>query len=240
MKTLLATTIVLLSTAAWAQQPLPPPPPPEPVPGEPPPVLVVEPVPEPVVIVETAAPDHPSIGIGLKAGVLLPQVATELGAAPVGVLELSFAFPVAERRVGLYLEAGYSQPKVERENVTDPRVTGGMYNGTQTQRELTVGGGLVARLLPPKSVWNGYALLGARGYFLETITVGDAGSNEFGENREKSSKFGGYFAAGGERRAGPGVVLLEVGFGTSDLDHLITGDVSTGAIAIQLGYRFLF
>lgn len=235
MKILISTTILFLSGVALAQQQPPPPPPPA---EAPPPVVATEPA--PVMVSETATPPPPQFGVGLKFGVLLPQISTELGAAPMGMLELSWAFPALERRLGIFLEASYSQPKVERTNVADPRVGGGMYNGTQTQRELTVGGGLVARIFPPKSVWNGYALLGARGYFLKTLSEGSAGGNAFGENTEQSSKFGGYFAAGGERLLGPGVVLLEVGFGTSDLDHLITGDVSTSAIAIQLGYRFLF
>ena len=75
---------------------------------------------------------------------------------------------------------------------------------------------------------------------LETITVGSAGDKPFGENREQSARVGGLFALGGERKLGPGALLLEAAFGSSDLPHLITGDVSTGAISIQLGYRFLF
>jgi hypothetical protein len=166
-------------------------------------------------------------------------VATELGAAPVGGLELAYGLAV-RRQVGLYLEASYAQPSVSRDGVSDPRVAGDAYDGTQTQRELVVGLGLFGRFLPALSPWNGYAMLGARAYFLETLTVGSAAGAELGENREQSARFGGVLALGAEYLLGPGVLLLEAGFGTSDLPHLITGDVSTGAIAIQLGYRLFF
>jgi hypothetical protein len=172
--------------------------------------------------------------------VLLPQVATELGAAPLGSIEAAFALPFAERRASLYLELGYAQPKVARADVADPRLPGDAYEGTQTQRELVAGLGLLGRLAPPASIWNGYGMLGARAYFLETVTIGSAGESPFGENREQSTRLGGYLALGGERQRGPGALLLEAGFGTSDLPHLITGEVSTGAIAIQLGYRLFF
>jgi len=109
-------------------------------------------------------------------------------------------------------------------------VPGDAYDGTQTQRELIVGLGFVGRVAPPRSVWNGYGMLG----------VGSAGGAELGENREQSARFGGMVTLGGERLLGPGVLALEAGFGTSDLPHLITGDVSTGAIAIQIGYRLFF
>ena len=193
-----------------------------------------------VLLSATAQAEEPKFGVAAKVGVLLPQIATELGAAPMGGLELSFAFPWASRRVGFYLECGYSQPTVSRSNVADPRVGTGTFDEEQTQKELMTGLGLVFRVHPPASRWNGYALLGARAYFLRTVSVGSANMQEFGENREQSAKLGGYFALGGEHQLGPGALLLEVGFGTSDLDHLITGDVSTSAIAIQLGYRFLF
>jgi hypothetical protein len=187
-----------------------------------------------------AAQEPPIAGVAAKVGVLLPQVTTELGPALTGGIELSFNLPVARRRLAIYAEVGYAQPTVSRSGVMDPRLTGGPYEGTQTQRELVAGGGLLVRAAPPGSVWNGYALAGARAYFLETITVGSSGGMAFGENTEQSARFGGVFAVGGERLLGPGAALFEVAFGTSDLPHLITGDVSTGAIAIQLGYRFLF
>jgi len=228
-RTLTSLFVIALASPVAAQEPPPP--------AEPP-VVAEEP---PVVVVPAAVvPEPPAFAVGLKLGVVLPQVATELGPAPTGSIELSYAMPFAQRRVGIYLEAAYAQPSVERSGIPDPRVPGDAYDGTQTQRELIVGLGFVGRVAPPRSVWNGYGMLGGRAYFLETLTVGSAGGAEFGENREQSARFGGMVTLGGERLLGPGVLALEAGFGTSDLPHLITGDVSTGAIAIQIGYRLFF
>jgi hypothetical protein len=134
-----------------------------------------------VTIVDAAPARPPALSVGAKVGVLLPQVATELGTAPLGGIEAAFALPFAARRVGLYLELGYAQPKVARTDVADPRLTGGAYEGTQTQRELVAGMGLLGRLAPPASIWNGYGMLGARAYFLETVTMGSASASPFGE-----------------------------------------------------------
>ncbi len=183
------------------------------------------------------AKEPPAFTVGLKLGVLLPQIATELGTTVAGGIEAWYGFPVLERRIGIYLEANYTQPSVSRSMVPDPRVMGGVYDGTQTQRELTFGGGLLARLATPGAIWNGYLLAGARAYLLETVSDGSAAGAAFGEHQEKSTQIGGFVAAGAERRLGPGALLLEVGFGSSSLPHTITGDVTTGAIVIQVGYR---
>jgi hypothetical protein len=182
----------------------------------------------------------PAFAVGIKLGVVLPQVTTELGTAVGGGLEASWGFPVLARRIGLYAEVNYTQPTVSRTTLTDPRVMGGVYDSSQTQRELTLGAGLVGRIAPPASVWNGYVMAGVRAYLLETLTEGSAAGAPFGENTEKSTQVGGFVALGGERRLGPGALLLEVGYGASSLPHTITGDVSTGAVVAQLGYRLYF
>jgi hypothetical protein len=191
---------------------------------------------------EPATPERvpAAFTVGAKLGVLLPQVSTELGAAVGGGLELAYTFPVWERRLGLYVEANYTQPGVSRSQVSDPRVAGGSYSTDTTQKELTLGGGLILRVAPPCTVWNGYLMGGVRAYLLETDTNGSASGAPFGAHTEKSSQVGGFVAVGGERRLGPGALLLELGYGASSLPHTITGDVSTGALQIQVGYRLFF
>ncbi|MCC7542828.1 MAG: hypothetical protein IT379_41820, partial [Deltaproteobacteria bacterium] len=66
---------------------------------------------------------------------------------------------------------------------------------------------------------------------------GTGGGQPFGQNTEQSTQAGAVFQLGGELRAGPGAALLEVSFGISDLPHTITGQTSTGALAVELGYR---
>ncbi len=176
------------------------------------------------------------ISVGAKVGVVLPQIATELSTTWGTEIEGSFRI---FGHISVFATLGYTQPKVSRSSVSDPRV-GGAYDGTQTQRELTLGAGAFYRLSPAAAVWNAYGGAGLRAYFLQTLTVGNAGANEFGENEEQSTKVGGVFFAGGERRLGPGALLAELQFGVSDLPHTITGDVSTGAIVVALGYRLVF
>lgn len=171
------------------------------------------------------------LAVGAKLGVVLPQVATELETAFGGELEASFG-----RRIAGFASFGYTQPRVTRTSLMDPRLPG-VYDGEQTQRELTFGAGVLARAKPAGATWNGYAALAARAYFLETVTVGDSGGAAFGENREQSTRLGGVLTLGGERLLWKGALLLELQFGTSDLPHLITGDVSTGALVGAVGYR---
>jgi hypothetical protein len=185
---------------------------------------------------QEVAEDVPSFGIAGKVGIVFPQVATELQTTWGLELEASYLLPPMDRRIGVFLAAGYTQPEVSRTSLQDPRV-GGSYDGTQTQKELTLGAGAVFRFLRPTSEWNAYVAAGLRVYFLQTVTVGSAGGSDFGENTEQSTHVGGVFALAGERRLGPGALVLEVQLGTSSLPHLITGDVSTGALAVAVGYR---
>jgi hypothetical protein len=206
---------------------------------EEPAVYAPPPVPEAEIVYADPTVPGP-ISVGLKAGVVLPQIATELQTSWGVELETAFRLGGAlGGRLSLFTSVAYTQPEVARTGVADPRLPAA-YDGTQTQRELSVGLGLIARFLPPAAIWNGYVGLGPRVYFLETITVGSAAGAEFGENREQSTRFGGIFLAGAERRLGPGALALEVQFGTSSLPHLITGDVSTGAIVVALAYRLFF
>jgi hypothetical protein len=39
---------------------------------------------------------------------------------------------------------------------------------------------------------------------------------------------------------GPGRILLQLAFAYSQLQHLFTGDVPTGAMIIAAGYRYMF
>src|SRR5688572_4171966 len=121
------------------------------------------------------------LSVGAKVGVVLPQISTELGTTWGTEIDASFRFL---ERVSAFLGMGYTQPEVARTSVMDPRV-GTSYDGTQTQRELTASVGALYGFAPPEAVWNGYAGLALRLYLLDTVTVGDAGSNDFGRNTEQ-------------------------------------------------------
>jgi len=187
-------------------------------------------------LAEEELPPPGPFAVGLKVGVVLAHVATPLGTAAGGELELSYR---VWRGLSVFLSAGYTRPTVERTSVADPRLAGA-YDGTQTQEELTTSLGLLYRFLEPASKWNAYAGLGGRLYFLKTHTEGNVATQPFGENTEQSTQVGAVVVLGGEVRLGPGALALEAQFGDSSLPHVITGDVSTGALAFDLGYRFSF
>lgn len=183
--------------------------------------------------------DHPptsAVALGAKLGIVLPQIATELGTTWGAEIEGSFLLPALERRLAAFAAFGYTQPVVSRTALSDPRLAGA-YDGKQTQRELTLGAGVLARLFPPGARFNGYSALGARLYFLETVTVGAQGGAAFGENQERSTRVGAVFTVGGEMTVWRGAAGAELQLGASDLPHTITGDVSTGALSVVVGYR---
>jgi len=181
-----------------------------------------------------AEPIH--VSIAGKLGVVLPQIATPLGTAPGGELEIGVITPLVGGRLGVFVAGSYAQPTVTRTSQPDPRLPAS-YDGTQTQRELTTGLVAVMRLHPGLARWNVYGGLGVRAYFLQTLTVGDAGGAEFGENREQSTRIGGVGLAGGELRAGPGSATAELQLASSGLPHTITGDVTTTSLSLLVGYR---
>ncbi|MBI4510992.1 MAG: hypothetical protein HY698_15265 [Deltaproteobacteria bacterium] len=174
--------------------------------------------------------------VGLHAGVVLPQVSSELKTALGIKLEAGFR---AWSKLAPFVQVGYSQPVVESAQ-PDQRLPAGSYSSTTVQRELSVTAGALWWFRDPSSSWNIYAGVGARMYLLQTITNGEAGESSFLENRETSTRYGAMAAAGLELAVGPGTVVGELEGSGSDLPHLITGDVATTAAAVSVGYRLFF
>lgn len=179
-----------------------------------------------------------ALSLAVKGGVIFPQVATELGTTWSAQLEA--AYSLMGGRLAAYGEFGFTQPEVSRSMLNDPRV-GGAYEGTQTQKELTVGLGVAVRLAKPGTKsWNLYAAIGPRLYFLETTTEGQAAGAMFATNTEQSMRVGGAAALGFEYLLGSFALVLDAQYGTSNLPHLITGEVSTAAVAAHLGAKLYF
>jgi hypothetical protein len=204
----------------------------EPVAEEP---VVEEPVSDPIPLaVEEPADDSSyKVELGLGTGVLFPQVSSELGTS--AGLEFDVGVPVW-KSLSVVSAIGYAQPTVEGK-MSDPRLADSMYSTDTTQRELTWTLGATWRFLKASSRLNAYGGLGGRIFLLETLTNGSAGGTSFGENRETSTRIGAAAWGGAEYLIGPGAAVAELDFGGSDLPHLVTGDVSTTAVAIQVGYR---
>jgi hypothetical protein len=182
-----------------------------------------------------------AIVAGARAGVTLPQISSELGAHFVGAIEAGYILPWLQGRLQVFGAAAYCQPE-HTASGTDPRLTAtaGSYSFTTIQREMTFDLGVLGRFLPQSSMFNGYAAVGPRLYLLQTVTSGKSGGENFGTNREQSTKAGVYTAVGGEMILGPGRVMLQMAFAYSPLGHEITGDISTSSLMISAGYRFVF
>jgi hypothetical protein len=181
------------------------------------------------------AGDTGKLHVGLHAGLVLPQLQSELGTT--AGIELEAGYRVW-RGLAPFLALGYAQPGVDGD-LSDPRLEAGDYTTETRQRELTLTVGALWRFMAPGATLNAYAGLGARAWMLETITNGAAGAADFLENRETSTRYGGAVLGGAEYRLGPGAGVLELDIGGSDLPHLITGDVATTAVSLFVGYRLL-
>jgi hypothetical protein len=172
--------------------------------------------------------------LGLHAGLVLPQLGSELGTAGGGSLEVGYRI---WKGLTPFLAFGYSQPQVDGA-ADDPRLTATSYTTNVTQRELEITIGALWR--QPFGRAAVVAGAGARAYLLESVATGVAVGETFLENRETSTRVGGVGLLGGELRLGPGAAALTVEVGGSSLLHMITGDVATTALAVNLGYRFFF
>lgn len=185
-----------------------------------------------------ASAREPSFSAAAKAGGFFPQPFSELGTNLVIGLEGGWLPPVACRRLHVAVALEYAQPPAEGRG-SDPGV-GGSYAWSLQQRELSLAA-LAAyrfdffgeRVVP-------YAGLGPRLILLETRANGAAAGEPFGEHVETSTELGLAVQAGADWRLGPGTVVGELQVGVSDLDHVTTGDVTGGALAVRVGYRLWF
>lgn len=181
-----------------------------------------------------------NVTLGVKAGVYVPSIINDLNPHADLALEVGYMLPFLERRLALAFEAAWAPPGVS-DGKSDPRLgdSGGDWDFDVTTQELKLSFGPMFRFLPPGETFVPYVGMLARAYLIETTVTGSGDGQSFGENSEVSTEWGFVTMLGGELRLGPGVALLEVTFGWSDLPHRITGDTSTGAMSFLLGYRFM-
>lgn len=188
---------------------------------------------------EEARREKPPVGVeaAAKLGVILPQLFTPLGANLAVGVEIGYQLPFAGRRFRVLLTVDYSQPPADGKARSD--AVGGEYTWTLSQRELAIGlvGG--ARF-PQGGALTPWIALGPRLYLLETRANGASAGEPFGEYVETSTELGAVVAGGVDYRVGPGALVGELEVGFSDLDHLTTGEASTGAFGVRAGYRLTF
>ena len=178
---------------------------------------------------------EPRILLGVRAGAVTPQVFNKLGTNFLVELEGAYQLPFAHRRLGIFLDVGYSQP-TESGSHQDPRVlsNSGKVNYTMTVRDLTYALGLQYRRAGKRFV--PYGGLGADLHLTKTLVNQHAGSVDLGQNTQQSTRVGVVLRLGLGMHAGPGDLVGELHVEYAGIDHLISGTDNTGHLAFQIGY----
>jgi hypothetical protein len=175
---------------------------------------------------------------GLRVGGVFPQ--------PFGPLESNLTFgveggmvlPYRDGLFGIDAQVQYAQPPAEGTG-DDPRLAAMSYEWSISQRELSFGARGLVRL-PVSAKLVGYGALGPRLYLLETRANGAAGGQPLGEHREVSTELGAQLAAGAVYAIASAGIFGELGVAFSNLDHVTTGDASTGQLELVVGARLEF
>jgi len=197
--------------------------------AQPPPAVEIQPPTE----VVAAAPAPWRFAIAPSVGLVVPT--SKLGATVVGGLELDLALPVLERRLVLALDASITHP-THSGTGTDARV-GGAYSYDVGVTEFKVGLDLVFRFLTADRPIVPYLGVGPILHMLRTTETTDLAP---GDNTEQNTKVGVEVVGGVDFRLGPGMLLGEVRWVYSTLDHLWTGETNAGNVTVGVGYRFVF
>ena len=185
--------------------------------------------------------DQPRAGVAPLVGL---QVGGDLSLSPLGAaflpqLELGVELPFSNRRFRVVGLGSWSRPPAAGQS-EDSRVPDGAWTWElhQTEGMLALCGvvripELSERVVPELT-------LGPQVYLLRSTVDGAAGGQDFGESTEQYMRVGLHSALGVALALGPGELNAQLGFSTSALDGVVTGDSTTMALAPLLGYRLLF
>jgi hypothetical protein len=181
---------------------------------------------------------EPAVAHGY-AGVRLGGIVPLDGLSPFGSfgVELGAVLPALDHRLALALAIDYTQPTASGSEM-DPRVAGGSYTWSLTERELAIMPLVVFRATNVQR-FTPYAGIGPRLLLLES-TVDDDGMPAFSPTKETSTEVGVGVPIGAELRLGPGRLTAELLLQYGALDHVATGDSHTGALGLTVGYRAFF
>jgi hypothetical protein len=185
------------------------------------------------------APDKKAVGVdvALKVGGTFHTLFN--GLSPFVILELEGGILLLDEHLQLDLAVGWAQPPASSA-ADDPRFEAGDYDWKLRQDFFTFAILARYRFLDRGKLFNFYAGLGPKLFLLRSVATGSAGGEDFGETRQYETRFGGVVVLGPELHLGPGALGLELAFGFGNLDGLLTGDASTTALDVLLGYRLMF
>ena len=190
--------------------------------------------------------EPPMVAFGPHVGLLIPQLFSELGAWPIFGVEVGFILPFdatdsMRRPLQLTLDVLYTQPAASgTEDAPALGEDGQTFDWKLKERILILELGGIWRFMTPGEGLSPFATLGGRMYLMESVLTASSGGADFGENRETKMQFGFVVGGGVEYALGPGSVYGALELGYSDLKQRITGDSNTGALVLDVGYRFMF
>lgn len=178
-------------------------------------------------------------------GVVVPQLFTDLGSWPVFGLECGYVLPFDAgpfaRPLSLSLDVMYTAPGASGSG-TDSNLgeDGASYDWELTEQMLIFELAAAWRFMPLGDAFSAYVQVGPRLYLLESVLTASGNGGDFGEHRETDTNVGFLVAAGLDIQLGPGSLFGALEMGYSGLDQKITGESTTGALNVELGYRLHF
>ncbi len=194
---------------------------------------------EAAVLEAGAETDESDIGFdaAVKVGGTFHTMFNEL--SPFVTVEIEGGITFLSGRVELDLGIAWAQPPAEGSG-SDPRFDDEYFEWELSQDFFAFSILARYRFLEMGKLLNVYAGGGPRLFLLRTVTNGKANGEDLGETRQYETRFGGAIVAGPELHVGPGALSVEFALALGDLNGLVTGDTSSSALDVLLGYRFLF
>lgn len=192
-----------------------------------------------------AKPDRGAFVAGAKLGAGLPFS----GMTPMvsGAVQVGYVLPFLKRSFGLLVDVAYTVPTKSGTVKDDPRVDGGKYDFSMTQKELTIMPAAYYRLtMLGRAV--PYIGIGPRVYLHQSTVSGTVGKEMILETKEQTTRVGFGLPVGCGVTLGPGELVGELLFewgqfgddkpGTQN-SYVAPGDKHSMAGTINVGYRFL-
>ncbi len=176
-----------------------------------------------------AAVRPPTVVIGVGAGAYFPTSA--LGPNFLVGLDVAYALPWLEGKLGVGLGLAYSQPTTSGE-IADSRVPEGTAGYDSMMRELVLDLMLSYRVFSWDSVWSPHAGFGPVIYLLSHEV--DSLSHS---QTETSTQVSVLLTLGADYRLWKGALVGEVRIPFATVGQKTTGDSNVGAVAVVVGYR---
>jgi len=184
--------------------------------------------------VEPAAPPAAlSPMVALHAGVAVPLTKMKVGASER--LEGGVSLPVMDGDLAVL--GSISSVTLSREGGAGSAEVPAQTSWTVDQQQWVFGLGAQLKLGEATARVRPEVLLLPQLYSIRSTSYGTVGTADLGEHVQTERRLGVLVAGGGAMELGPGELVGQLGFTSSGLTGLITGDASTSGFSPTVGYR---